>query len=164
MIEVGAQAPDFEAADQDGMVHRLEGYRGRWVVLYFYPKDDTPGCTTQACGFRDSLASLQALDAVVLGVSADDAAAHRKFAAKHGLNFPLLVDPEKAMIEAYGVWVEKTMYGKRYMGVSRSTFLIAPDGAVARIWPKVDVKGHADEVRAALLEEKAKHANAGVLQ
>jgi thioredoxin-dependent peroxiredoxin len=163
MVEVGAPAPDFEAADQEGAVHRLEAYRGKWVVLYFYPRDDTPGCTTQACGFRDTLASLQALDAVVLGVSADDAAAHRKFVAKHELNFPLLVDPEKALLEAYGVWVEKKMYGKTYMGVNRSTFLIAPDGKVARIWPKVDVKGHADEVRAALLEQKPRQQGAAAL-
>jgi thioredoxin-dependent peroxiredoxin len=155
MVEAGAPAPAFEAVDQDGTMHRLAEYRGTWVVLYFYPKDDTPGCTTQACGFRDSLASLQALGAVVLGVSADDAEAHRKFVAKHELNFPLLVDPDKALLEAYGVWGEKKMYGRTYMGINRSTFLIAPDGTVAKVWPKVDVKGHADEVREAILALRA---------
>jgi thioredoxin-dependent peroxiredoxin len=152
MLKVGDGAPAFEASDQDGTVHTLKGYEGKWVVLYFYPKDDTPGCTTQACGFRDTLASLQAQGAVVLGASANDAAEHRKFADKYDLGFPLLVDPDKALLEAYGAWGEKKMYGRTYMGVLRMTFLIAPDGAIARIWPKVNVKGHAEDVRGAIAE------------
>jgi len=156
MVEVGQRAPAFAAPDQDGTVHRLDAYRGRWVVLYFYPKDDTPGCTTQACGFRDNLAALQAQGAVVLGVSANDAKAHRKFAAKYELGFPLLVDDEeKSLLHAYGAWVEKSMYGRTYMGVPRVTYLIDPDGVVARVWPKVTVDGHADEVRAAIEEGRA---------
>ena len=150
MLEVGDQAPAFELQDQDGTTHSLEGYRGRWLVLYFYPKDDTPGCTKEACGFRDASDGLAALDAAVIGVSADDAAAHRKFAQKYELNFPLLVDPEKSVLEGYGAWTEKQMYGKRYMGVARITYLIDPDGRIAQVWPKVKAEGHADEVRAAL--------------
>jgi thioredoxin-dependent peroxiredoxin len=153
MVAVGQLAPGFEAPDQDGTVHRLASYRGKWVVLYFYPKDDTSGCTKQACAFRDDLGSLQALGAVVLGVSADDAAAHRKFVAKHDLGFPLLVDDEeKSLLHAYGAWVEKSMYGRTFMGVPRVTYLIDPQGVVARVWPKVSVDGHVDEVRAALEE------------
>ncbi len=150
MLEVGDQAPAFELQDQDGAAHSLEDYRGRWLVLYFYPKDDTPGCTKEACGFRDASDGLAALDAAVIGVSADDADAHRKFAQKYELNFPLLVDPEKSVLEGYGAWTEKQMYGKRYMGVARITYLIDPDGRIAQVWPKVKAEGHADEVRAAL--------------
>jgi len=150
MLEVGDQAPAFELQDQDGATHSLKDYQGRWLVLYFYPKDDTPGCTKEACGFRDASDGLAALDAAVIGVSADDAAAHRKFAQKYELNFPLLVDPEKSVLEGYGAWTEKQMYGKRYMGVARITYLIDPDGRIAQVWPKVKAEGHADEVRAAL--------------
>ncbi len=155
MLEVGEQAPAFELADQDGQTHTLDGYRGRWLVVYFYPKDYTPGCTKEACSFRDAASELAALDAAVVGVSADDAGAHQKFAQKHGLNFPLLVDPDKAMLEAYGAWGEKQMYGRRYMGVSRITYVIDPEGRVAKVWPKVTAEGHADEVRAALAELQA---------
>ena len=160
MLEVGDQAPSFELEDQDGTVHRLGDYRGRWLVVYFYPKDDTPGCTKEACSFRDAASDLSALDAVVLGVSADDAAAHQKFAQKYGLNFPLLVDPDRSMLEAYGAWTEKQMYGKRYMGVARITYVVDPEGGVARVWPKVKAEGHAEEVRAALaeLQESSDHS------
>jgi thioredoxin-dependent peroxiredoxin len=150
MLEVGARAPAFELQDQDGKTQSLDGYRGRWLVLYFYPRDDTPGCTTEACGFRDASDGLAELDAAVVGVSADDASAHQKFARKYDLNFPLLVDPDKSMLEAYGAWTEKQMYGKRYMGVVRITYLIDPEGVVAKVWPKVKADGHADEVRDAL--------------
>lgn len=150
MLEVGIPAPAFELQDQDGTVHRLEDYRGQWLVVYFYPKDDTPGCTKEACGFRDASDDMTARNAVVLGVSADDAAAHQKFATKYDLNFPLLVDPGKQMLEAYGAWGEKQMYGKRYMGVNRITYVIDPEGRVAKTWPKVKADGHAEEVRAAL--------------
>jgi thioredoxin-dependent peroxiredoxin len=155
MLEVGDRAPAFELQDQDGKAHSLDGYRGRWLVLYFYPKDDTPGCTKEACGFRDASDGLAALDAAVVGVSADDASAHQKFARKYELNFPLLVDPDRAVLEAYGAWAEKQMYGKRYMGVARITYLIDPEGVVAKVWPKVKADGHADEVQEALAALRA---------
>ncbi len=128
----------------------MADYRGRWVVLYFYPKDDTPGCTKEACAFRDAHAELEALGAVVLGVSADDVQSHRRFAEKHGLNFPLLADPEKTVIRAYGAWGRKNLYGRVYEGVMRYTFLIDPEGRVARVWKKVKPEAHAREVAEAL--------------
>lgn len=155
MLEVGQIAPDFSLHDQDGQVRSLADARGRWVVVYFYPRDDTPGCTKEACAFRDGLPRFEDLNAIVWGVSADDEKAHRKFAEKFELNFPLLVDPDKGMLEAYGAWVEKSMYGKRYMGVQRITYLIDPDGKVARAWPKVKPEEHAEEVAAALAELRA---------
>jgi len=151
MLEVGQIAPDFSLQDQEGAVRSLADARGRWVVVYFYPRDDTPGCTKEACAFRDDLPRFQGLNAVVWGVSADDAQAHQKFARKFDLNFPLLVDPDKAMLEAYGAWVEKSMYGKTYMGVQRITYLIDPEGKVARAWSKVKPDEHAEEVAAALV-------------
>lgn len=155
MLEVGQNAPDFSLHDQDGQIRSLADARGRWLVVYFYPKDDTPGCTKEACAFRDGLPRFEGLNAVVWGVSADDEKAHRKFAEKFDLNFPLLVDSDKAMLEAYGAWVEKSMYGKRYMGVQRITYLIDPDGKVARAWPKVKPEEHPEEVAAALAELRA---------
>ena len=155
MLEVGQIAPDFSLHDQDGQVRSLADARGRWVVVYFYPRDDTPGCTKEACAFRDGLPRFDGLNAVVWGVSADDEKAHRKFAAKLELNFPLLVDPDKGMLEAYGAWVEKSLYGKRYMGVQRITYLIDPDGKVARAWPKVKPEEHAEEVAVVLAELRA---------
>lgn len=152
MLDVGSEAPDFELEDQDGNMHRLSGYRGRWVVLYFYPKDDTPGCTKEACGFRDNLDALGDLNAVVFGISADDRASHVRFAQKHALTFPLLVDPERRVLEAYDAYGEKNLYGKIVKGVKRVTYLIGPDGAVARVWPKVKAAEHAEEVRRALAE------------
>ncbi|MFU8888061.1 MAG: thioredoxin-dependent thiol peroxidase [Trueperaceae bacterium] len=155
MLDVGQIAPDFSLHDQDGQVRSLADARGRWVVVYFYPKDDTPGCTKEACAFRDGLPRFEGLNAVVWGVSADDEKAHRKFAEKFALTFPLLVDPDKAVLEAYGAWVEKSMYGKRYMGVQRITYLIDPEGKVARAWPKVKPEEHAEEVASALAELQA---------
>jgi peroxiredoxin Q/BCP len=142
MLAVGSIAPDFTLRDHAGNVHTLSQYRGRRVVLYFYPKDDTPDCTTQACTFRDTLPHFAGLDAVVLGVSADNERSHQKFANKFKLNFPLLVDDRvdgtPAMISAYGAWVQKSMFGKPYMGVSRTTYLIDAQGRVERVWQKVN--------------------------
>lgn len=152
MLEVGQVAPPFSLVDQDGTARSLADAGGKWLVLYFYPKDDTPGCTKEACAFRDGLPRFEGLDAVVWGVSANDAKDHRKFADKYDLNFPLLVDPDKSMLETYGAWAEKSMYGKTYMGVLRITYLIDPQGHVARVWPKVKPEEHADEVAAALEE------------
>jgi thioredoxin-dependent peroxiredoxin len=155
MLEVGQIAPEFSLHDQEGQTRSLAAARGRWVVVYFYPRDDTPGCTKEACAFRDDLPRFEGLNAIVWGVSADDEKAHRKFAAKYDLNFPLLVDPDKAVLEAYGAWVEKSMYGKSYMGVQRITYLIDPEGKVAKAWPKVKPEEHAEEVAAALAELQA---------
>jgi peroxiredoxin Q/BCP len=150
MPAVGDPAPDFELPDQDGNSVRLSDLRGRPVVLYFYPKADTPGCTTQACGIRDHEADYDAAGAVVLGVSPDPVKAVAKFHAKQSLNFRLLADEDHAICERYGVWAEKSMYGKTYWGALRATFLIAPDGTVARVFPKVSPKTHDDVVLAAL--------------
>jgi len=151
-IEAGVPAPDFALQDSEGNTVRLADYRGRKVVLYFYPKDDTPGCTTEACSFRDNLGRVQALGAVVLGVSPDTVESHRKFAEKHGLHFTLLADPETTTAQAYGVWVEKTMYGRAHMGIERTTFIIDEQGIIRRVFPKVKVEGHTDEVIEALKE------------
>ena len=148
----GEPAPDFTLQDDRGEPVRLSEFRGRPVVLYFYPKDDTPGCTKEACAFRDRQAELAERGAVVLGVSPDGVASHARFRDKFGLNFPLLADPDHAVAEAYGAWREKNQYGRRSMGIQRSTFLIGPDGVVRRAWPKVAVDGHDDEVLAALGE------------
>jgi peroxiredoxin Q/BCP len=121
-LKVGQKAPDFTLADDTGQKVKLSDYKGKKIVLYFYPKDDTPGCTTEACNFRDGLAEIKKLSAIVLGVSADSVESHKKFKKKFELNFPLLADPEKQMIESYGVWKEKSMYGKKYMGIERTTF------------------------------------------
>ncbi len=150
---VGQPAPAFEMADQSGRVHRLSDYLGRWVVLYFYPRDLTPGCTTEACEFRDALPSFGEGGeggAVVLGVSTDDAASHDRFRSKHALPFDLLADIGHSVCEAYGVWREKNMYGRKILGVVRTTFLIDPRGVVARRWDKVKAEGHANEVLHAL--------------
>ena len=149
-MQPGDQAPDFELRDQDGEPVRLSLLRGKPVVLYFYPKADTPGCTTQACGIRDRSAEYDATGAVVLGVSPDKPAKLRKFADKYGLEFTLLADEEHEVAETYGTWVEKSMYGKKYMGVQRATFVIDPDGRIAHVLPKVSPKTHDDEVLAAL--------------
>ena len=141
-MQEGDQAPDFELSDQDGQPVRLSSLRGKSVVLYFYPKADTPGCTTQACGIRDRRADYDAAGAVVLGVSPDQPAKLRKFADKHGLPFTLLADPEQEVAEAYGVWVEKSMYGRKYWGNERSTFVIGPDGVVQRVLRKVKPAEH----------------------
>ncbi|MEZ5351788.1 MAG: thioredoxin-dependent thiol peroxidase [Bryobacteraceae bacterium] len=149
-LQPGDPAPDFELQDADGRALRLSGFRGKSVVLYFYPKADTPGCTKQACGFRDAGGEITAGSAVVLGVSPDKSAALAKFRDKYSLPFPLAADPEHTVAEAYGVWKEKSMYGRKYMGIERTTFLIGPDGRIRRIFAKVKPDGHAAEVLEAL--------------
>jgi peroxiredoxin Q/BCP len=144
--QVGTPAPEFDLQDQSGQRHRLRDYRGRWVVLYFYPKDNTSGCTQEACQFRDRAREYETRDAVVLGVSPDGTESHAKFAAKHDLPFTLLADPQKTLCEAYGVWQEKSMYGRKYMGVMRTTVLIDPKGVVAARWDKVKVPDHDAQV------------------
>ena len=152
MIETGEQAPDFELPDQDGAAVRLSGLRGRTVVLYFYPKADTPGCTTQACGVRDHLPEYEGSGAVVLGVSPDPVKKVKKFHEKYDLNFPLLADEDHAVCEAYGVWAEKSMYGKTYWGAQRATFVIDDEGTVVHVIPKVSPKKHDEQVLAVLSE------------
>jgi len=150
MIEEGKAAPDFELTSDAGEQVKLSDFRGKPVVLYFYPKDDTPGCTTQACGIRDAYSEFEQRGAVVLGVSPDGEASHVKFRAKHSLPFTLLADPDHDVSERYGVWVEKNAYGKKTMGVERSTFLIDSDGNVAKVMRRVKPDTHADDVLAAL--------------
>ena len=150
LIEVGRKAPAFALADQAGKTHRLADYAGKRVVLFFYPKDDTPGCTTEACAFQANLSKLASSKAVVLGVSILDGASKAKFAKKHGLAFPLLADEDHAVAEKYGVWQEKSLYGRKFMGNVRTTYLIDGDGKVARRWDNVKVDGHAEEVLGAV--------------
>ena len=149
-IKEGAKAPAFTLEAADGAKVSLAGLKGHKVVLYFYPKDDTPGCTIEAQAFRDALPRFKRKQAVVLGVSRDSTASHCRFRDKYGLNFPLLSDPEGKVIEAYGAWGEKNMYGKKSMGIIRTTVVIDAQGKVAKIFPKVKVAGHAEEVLAAL--------------
>jgi peroxiredoxin Q/BCP len=146
MIAEGQRAPDFTLPDQDGKDISLASLRGRPAVLYFYPKDDTPGCTTEACSFRDARADYEAAGAAVVGVSPDDVKSHGKFAKKHGLNFTLLADVGAKVCAAYGVWKEKSMYGRTYMGVERTTFVIDREGIVRKVFAKVKVAGHSDAV------------------
>ena len=148
------KAPEFSLMNEQGNLETLEHYKGKYVVLYFYPKDMTPGCTTEACDFRDAYAEFSDLNAVILGVSADDANKHTKFIEKYGLPFSLLVDEDHAVSESYNVWVLKKMYGKEYMGIERSTFLINPDGIVVREWRKVKVKNHINEVLNSIRQEE----------
>ncbi|GAB4237612.1 MAG: peroxiredoxin [Methyloligellaceae bacterium] len=150
MPDTGEQAPDFELETDGGGRFRLSDHRGRTVVLYFYPKDDTRGCTKEAIAFTQLADEFEKSGAIVIGVSPDGVSRHDKFKAKHGLKVMLGSDPDKEVAQAYGVWVEKSMYGRKYMGVERATFLIAPDGTIARIWRKVKVPGHAEEVLAAV--------------
>lgn len=149
-LEVGTKAPAFTLASDSGEKIKLSSFLGKPVVLYFYPKDDTPGCTKEACAFRDKSAELKKLGAVVLGVSPDDVASHAKFRDKYSLNFPLLADAEHALAEKYGAWREKNMYGKKSMGVQRSTYLIGADGKIVKVWKKVSVDGHDEQVLEAL--------------
>jgi len=142
MIEQGSQAPDFELPDQDGRMVKLSDFRGQPVVVYFYPKADTPGCTTQACGVRDHRADYAKAGAVVLGISPDPVAKVKKFHDKQALNFPLLADEGHAVADSYGVWVQKSMYGRTFWGVQRATFIIDSDGIVACVIPKVSPKTH----------------------
>jgi thioredoxin-dependent peroxiredoxin len=152
LIEPGRKAPAFSLKDQEGKAQKLSDYAGRPVVLYFYPKDDTPGCTQEACDFRDRLPRFRTSKAAVLGVSILDEKSKAKFAAKHELTFPLLADPDHEVAEKYGVWTQKSRYGRSYMGIARTTYLIDGDGRVARRWDNVKVEGHADEVIAAIAE------------
>lgn len=146
MPAVGDAAPDFALADQNGKTVKLSDFHGKHVVLYFYPKDDTPGCTKEACGFRDDYAKFTKKGIVILGVSPDDPKSHKKFVDKYELPFTLLADTEKAVCQAYDVWKEKNMYGRKSMGVERTTFVIGPDGKIAKIFPKVKVDGHIEKV------------------
>ncbi|MBK7860918.1 MAG: thioredoxin-dependent thiol peroxidase [Archangiaceae bacterium] len=146
MISEGSKAPAFSLKDHSGNTVKLADFAGKQVVLYFYPKDNTPGCTTEACDFRDGHAALKKAGAVVLGVSPDSDKSHQKFIDKFSLPFPLLVDADHAVAEKYGAWGEKSLYGRKFMGIIRSTFLIGPDGKVKKAWPKVKVAGHAGEV------------------
>lgn len=150
MIKEGQKAPDFTLSAADGSEVRLKNLRGKPVVLYFYPKDDTPGCTREACAFRDSQAEIRGTGAVVLGVSPDSVASHEKFRAKYALNFPLLSDPEKAVAEKYGAFGEKVMYGRKVTGMIRSTFVIDAAGVVRKVFPRVRVDGHEQRVLEAL--------------
>jgi peroxiredoxin Q/BCP len=152
LVEPGRKAPAFALPDQDGKTHRLRDYAGRPLILYFYPKDDTPGCTREACAFRDALPDYKKGRAAVLGVSVLDAASKARFARKHRLNFPLLADPEHAVADKYGVWMKKSLYGRSYMGLGRVTYLIGPNGKVARRWDNVKVDGHAADVLRAVDE------------
>jgi len=151
-IEPGSKAPAFTLTADDGSKVRLADLIGSPVVLYFYPRDDTPGCTREACAFRDQQKALQKLGAIVLGVSPDDVASHEKFRDKFNLNFPLLADPGHKMAEKYGAWREKNLYGKKSMGIQRSTYLIDSTGKVAKLWKRVKVDGHDTHVLAAIAE------------
>ncbi len=154
-LKPGTKAPDFEAETDGGGKVALNDYRGKWVVLYFYPRDNTSGCTKEACGFRDSMDTLTKLGAEVLGVSPDKVSSHDKFKAKHNLNFHLASDPEKSICELYDIMGEKKMYGKTYMGVKRTTYIINPDGVIAHTFNNVKVAGHVDSVIEKLKELQA---------
>jgi peroxiredoxin Q/BCP len=149
-LKVGQKAPDFMVTDDKGQQVKLSNFKGKKIVLYFYPKDDTPGCTKEACAFRDGFQEIKARGAVVLGVSCDSAESHKKFKTKYDLNFPLLADTDKKIVAAYGTWKEKSMYGRKYMGIERTTFLIGGDGKITHIFPKVKVGEHYAEVLEAL--------------
>lgn len=146
VLKVGNKAPDFTLEDQFGKKVKLSDFNGQWVVLYFYPKDNTAGCTTEACDFSDNIKTFEEINTIVLGVSPDAVASHRNFADKHNLKFTLLSDPEHKVLEKYGVWRKKSMYGREYYGVVRTTLLVDPDGRIAHLWEKVKVAGHVDEV------------------
>jgi peroxiredoxin Q/BCP len=153
---VGEQAPEFTLSDQDGVAHALSSYRGKWVLLYFYPKDDTPGCTIEACTIRDQFKDFQKIDAVVLGVSTDSVASHKKFALAYELPFTLLADETKEVVGQYGVFAEKKFMGRVYMGTSRTSFLIDPSGKVAKVYEKVKPELHAAQVLTDLAALSAK--------
>lgn len=158
MPEPGDVAPDVALPDETGAIHRLADQRGRWTVIYFYPADDTPGCTTEACQFRDLDADVRDTGADVWGISPDGAASHRRFREKFDLPFTLLSDEDHAIAERYGAWTLKSNYGREYMGIQRSTFVVDPEGRLARTWPKVKADGHAAEVLGALAEARAERA------
>ena len=151
-LEVGVRAPLFTAAIQDGSTRSLKSFRGKWVVLFFYPEDDTPTCTKQACDFRDNLSKFTSQEAVVMGVSPNGVSSHRAFIEKFGLNVDLIADEQRKLCEKYDVWKLKKLYGRSYMGVVRTTYVIDPKGIVAAVWTNVRTKGHADAVAARLME------------
>lgn len=151
-LQIGDKAPNFSLPNQDNAEISLQDFRGSWVVLYFYPKDKTPGCTQEACDFRDNLANLSGLNAVVLGVSPDNVKTHQSFIDKESLNFTLLSDTDKKALKSYGAWGLKKLYGKEYEGVIRSTFVIDPQGKIAFLWKNVKVKGHIDAIKEKLQE------------
>jgi len=151
-LKVGQKAPEFTVVNDEGQKVKLSEFKGKKVVLYFYPKDDTPGCTTEACAFRDGIDEIKSHGAVVIGVSTDSVESHKKFKDKFDLNFPLLADADKKIVQAYGTWKEKSMYSKKYMGIERTTFIIDGQGKISHIFPKVKVDEHYDEVLEALEE------------
>ncbi|HQW80774.1 MAG: thioredoxin-dependent thiol peroxidase [Rhodanobacteraceae bacterium] len=148
MLKIGDRIPDFELVTDRGERVSPKSLKGTRTLLYFYPKDDTPGCTTEACAFRDAMPKFDSAKLRIYGISADDDKRHAKFVAKHALNFPLIADPERHAIEGFGVWVEKSLYGRKYMGIARATFAIDANGKVEQVWDKVKPKSHADEVLA----------------
>ena len=154
-LKPGTKAPAFSLSADNGDTLSLKDFKGKKLVIYFYPKDDTPGCTAESCGFRDNLKDFDKLGAAVIGVSKDSVKSHVKFKEKYDLNFPLLSDENGDMCTAYGVWVEKSMYGKKYMGIERSTFIIDENGKIEAIWRKVSVTGHVDEVKQTLESKEA---------
>ncbi|MBK8284239.1 MAG: thioredoxin-dependent thiol peroxidase [Ahniella sp.] len=158
MLDIRKPIPDFSLPDEDGRLVTKASLKGKRFVLYFYPKDSTPGCTTQACGFRDEQPAFGKLGVPVFGISADTVASHRRFADKQSLNFRLLADPERQLIEGLGAWGEKTLYGRKYMGILRCTFVVDASGRVEQVWPKVDVKTHAADVRRYLMGESTASA------
>lgn len=159
-VVIGKKAPDFKLEATGGETIQLSKLKGQPVVVYFYPKDDTPGCTAEACGFRDTMGELQKMDVTVIGISKDSVASHEKFAKKYELNFPLASDSDGKVCEAYGTWIEKSMYGRKYMGIDRATFLVDAKGQIAQIWRKVSVPGHIAEVAKAINDlHKAEAAN-----
>ncbi len=155
MPAVGDRAPEVALPDDTGTIHRLSDQRDRWTLVYFYPEDDTPGCTTEACQFRDLDEAIRTEDAQVWGISPDDAASHRRFREKFSLPFTLLSDQDHSVAEAYGAWALKQNYGREYMGIVRSSFLVDPTGRIVRVWPRVKADGHAAQVLAALAEARA---------
>jgi peroxiredoxin Q/BCP len=157
-LKVGSKAPDFKLPGDGGTTISLSDYKGQKVVVYFYPKDDTPGCTKESCGFNENLKAFTKLGTAIIGISKDSVKKHDKFKAKYGLNFPLASDEEGTTCEAYGTWIEKSMYGRKYMGIDRSTFLIDENGKIEQIWRKVSVTGHVEEVMEAIKESNKKAA------
>ena len=155
MLEAGMPAPNFTAPTDGEGTFTLKDHHGKFVVLYFYPKDSTPGCTVEACDFRDAHPDFSALNAIVVGISKDSVRRHDNFVKKQELNFPLVSDADSDICEQYGTWVQKKMYGKEYMGIARATFLIGPDGVIRYVWPKVKVKGHSDNVLEVLRAQSA---------
>ncbi|MHA1347079.1 MAG: thioredoxin-dependent thiol peroxidase [Candidatus Heimdallarchaeaceae archaeon] len=150
MLKEGDLAPQFCLPNEENISVCIEEFKGKWIVLYFYPKDNTPGCTTEACDFTASFDDFSNINATIIGISPDSPERHQKFIKKHVLKHVLLSDIEREVLQLYGAWREKSMYGKSFLGVIRSTFLIDPEGKIAKIWPKVKVKGHADEVKGIL--------------